>query len=375
MFIQRTLAKTVVQSFHLGKVIIILGPRQVGKTTMIRRLGIPEEESVWLNADNLDVQELFNDQLTASRFKAFIGKKAYVFIDEAQRVGNIGLKLKRLVDEIKDVQFIATGSSAFELANSVNEPLTGRKWEHMLYPISFGEMVEYHGLLEEKRLLNHRLVFGYYPEIVTHAGEELRRLKVLTDSYLYKDILSWEGIQKPDKLVKLLTALAYQIGSQVSYNELGQLCGLDFKTVEKYILLLEQSFIIFRMGSFSRNLRNELKASRKIYFYDNGIRNALLANFTPAESRMDIGALWENFVVSERKKYNAYHELWKNSYFWKLKSQQEIDLLEENDGQLCAFEMKWNAKKQVRIPLAFRNAYPDAQTAVITPDNVHEFLL
>ena len=373
--IVRQIQHDVHQKFFQGKAIIILGPRQVGKTTLLKQLVLDYDTALWLNGDDYDVQQIFNEQVSALRIQALLGDKKILIIDEAQRIKDIGLKMKRIIDTLKDVQLIATGSSAFELLNSLNEPLTGRKWEYRLFPFSFKEMVDHHGLLEEKRQLLHRLVYGYYPEIVNFPGQELERLKLLTDSYLYKDILSWDGIQKPDRITKLLQALAFQVGSQVSYNELAQLCSMDSKTVEKYILLLEKCFVIFRIGSFSRNLRNELKTSKKIYFVDNGVRNALIANFSPAETRQDIGALWENFLMSERYKQNEYGSVFKNNYFWRLKSQQEIDFIEESDGQISAFEFKWNTKKALRCPLAFRNAYPSAKFSVITPENVEELIL
>jgi predicted AAA+ superfamily ATPase len=373
--IQRQIQEDVHQKFFQGKAIIILGPRQVGKTTLLKQLVFEQERALWLNGDDFDVQQIFNEQVSAIRIQSLLGDKKILIIDEAQRIKEVGLKLKRITDTLKDVQLIATGSSAFELLNSLNEPLTGRKWEYKLFPFSFKEMSNHHGLLEEKRQLLHRLVFGYYPEIVNFPGQELERLKLLTDSYLYKDILSWDGIQKPDRITKLLQALAFQVGSQVSYNELAQLCSMDSKTVEKYILLLEKCFVIFRVGSFSRNLRNELKTSKKIYFVDNGVRNALIANFSPAETRQDIGALWENFLMSERYKQNEYGSAFKNSYFWRLKSQQEIDFLEESNGEISAFEFKWNSQKSVRCPLAFRNAYPTAHFSVITPENLEDFVL
>ena len=219
------------------------------------------------------------------------------------------------------------------------------------------------------------MVFGYYPDVDTHPGSESESLKLLSDSYLYKDILDWEHIKKADKIVKLLQALAFQIGSEVSYNELGQLCDLDPKTVERYVILLEQSYIIFRLGSFSRNLRNELKSSRKIYFYDNGIRNAVIANFSLAETRSDIGALFENFLVSERIKYLLYHHLWHNTWFWRTTAMQEIDLIEEGDGKLMTYEFKWNPKRSAKFPRAFSENYPGATFTVITPENIEEFLL
>lgn len=372
--IKRMLDEIVLSRLNSGKAIILMGPRQVGKTTFLKSLPYSEEDVLWMNGDELDIQQLFSE-ISASRLSVILGKKRVLVIDEAQRIENIGIKLKLITDTLKDVQIFASGSSSFELANKINEPLTGRKWEFTMFPLSFEEMVNHHGLLTEKRLMPHRLIYGYYPEIVTNPGDEKQRLRLLSESYLYKDILSWENIQKPDKLNKLLQALALQLGSQVSFNELGQICNIDTKTVEKYINLLEKAFIIFRLQSFSRNLRNELKNSRKIYFYDNGIRNSIIANFNPPEIRTDIGALWENFLVSERMKYNAYHQHWKNCYFWRTKEQKEIDYLEDYDGKLSLFEFKWNEKKKTKLPESFKNAYPDSELKIISKDNYDSFLM
>ena len=356
------------------KAIILIGARQVGKTTLIKEMFNDSPDMIWLNGDELDVQSLF-ESISSTRMKNIFGSKRYVVIDEAQRIKDIGIKLKLMTDNMSDIQLVVTGSSSFDLANKVNEPLTGRKWEYKMYPLSFGEMVSHHGLLDEKRLVPHRLVYGYYPEVVNNPGEERAVLKQLSDSYLYKDILMWEQIKKPEKLLKLLQAIAFQIGSQVSYSELGQICGLDNKTVEKYIVLLEQCFVIFRLGSFSRNLRNELKHSKKIYFYDNGIRNALIADFSVVENRQDIGALSENFIISERKKKADYDMLWKNSWFWRTKAQKEIDYIEEGDGAINAYEFKWNSKTKYKIPKQFLEGYKNSTFTVITPDNMEEFLL
>jgi predicted AAA+ superfamily ATPase len=372
--ISRLLSTPIRQKLFRQKAIIILGPRQVGKTTILKELSFTKEEIHWMNADELDIQQMLSE-FTSGGIKAMLGNKKILIIDEAQRVENIGLKLKIITDNLSDVQVIATGSSSFELANRINEPLTGRKWEYNLFPLSYQEMVQHHGLLEENRLLAHRMVYGYYPEIVTNPGEEEERLKLISHSYLYKDVLHWERIHKSDKLVRLLQALAHQMGSQVSFHELGGICGLDAKTVEKYVHLLEQAFVIFRLPSFSRNLRNELKNSRKIYFYDNGVRNAILNNFSPVSLRNDVGFLWENFLVSERVKFNANNLLNKNSFFWRTVNQQEIDLIEEYGGNLHAYEFKWNASKKVKLTKTFKNAYADATFEVITPLNVHEFLL
>jgi len=372
--IGRIITDTIQKKIFSGKAILLFGPRQVGKTTLLETFVNDKENVLWLNADEQDVQALFERPSSTVFQKEFANVKILI-IDEAQRIKDVGLKLKLITDQLKDIQLIVTGSSAFELANKLNEPLTGRKWEYHLYPLSYEEMVSHHGLLEERRLLKHRLVYGYYPDVVTANGNEKEVLKQLSDSYLYKDLLIWNKIKKSEKLVKLLQALAFQLGNQVSYNELGKIVGLDNETIENYIQLLEQSFVIFRLGSFSRNLRTELKKSRKIYFYDNGIRNALIANFQTIELRQDVGALWENFLVSERMKYSAYHNRWVKRYFWRTSAKQEVDYLEETDGQLYGFEFKWNTKKNVRISRAFTNGYPDAITRVITPDNFEDFVM
>jgi uncharacterized protein len=372
--IERLLQHTLQKDLFGGKAIILMGARQTGKTTLLKTVFSHLPETLWLNADEPDIISMF-DNITSSRLKVLFGNKHIVVIDEAQRISNIGLKLKLITDEITDVQLVATGSSSFELANSINEPLTGRKWEYQLFPFSFSEMVNYHGLLEEKRLLTHRMIFGYYPEVVTSPGKEKDVLKQLTDSFLYKDILMWERIKKPEKLLKLLQALAFQVGSEVSYNSLGIQLGIDNQTIENYIGLLEQTYVIFRLPAFSRNHRKELKRGRKIYFFDNGIRNALIANFSPMELRNDAGALWENFIISERYKFLHYNNIWANSYFWRTQDQQEIDYVEERDGILFAYEMKWNSRKTPRLSKSFANHYSNYQYQVINPAEIESFLL
>ena len=372
--IERLLYKTIENKLFACKIIILTGARQVGKTTLLKQLLRQKEGVLWLNGDELQVQNLFANA-SADRLLSEFSNSKIVILDEAQRIENIGLRLKLIADSDSDVQVIATGSSAFELANKVNEPLTGRKWEYQMFPLSFGEMVAHHGKLKEMRMLPRRIIYGYYPEVVTNDGNEVEILKLLTDAYLYKDILSWESIKHPDKLQTLLRALAYQVGSQVSYNELSQMCSMDSKTVERYINLLEQCYIIFRLPSFSRNLRHELKSSRKIYFYDNGIRNALIADYRAPEVRQDIGALWENFVIAERMKSNEYYHRWVNRYFWRTKQQQEIDYLEESGGKLHAYEMKWNPRAKASITKTFTEAYPNTEFQVITPENIADFLL
>ncbi len=372
--IARILEKNIKTKFFKGKAIILLGPRQVGKTTLLKKMAANLKDTLWLNADNFEVQTLFETP-SSSRFKAIIKNHKVLIIDEAQNIKDIGLKLKIITDELKEVQLIATGSSAFDLSNELNEPLTGRKFEYQMYPISFEEMAAYHGFLEELSLLKHRIVYGYYPDVVVNQGEEKDILKLLADSYLFKDILIWNKIKKSDKIIKLLQALAFQIGNQVSYNELGKIVGLNSETVESYIELLEKSFIIYRLGTFSRNLRTELKKTRKIYFVDNGIRNAVIGNYNPLELRNDKGALWENFIIGERKKYLAYHNIYVNSYFWRTTAQQEIDYIEERDGKIYAFEFKWSSHKKAKISKTFLKAYPNAIIKIITPENFEEFIL
>lgn len=371
----RVVENQIKEKLFKGKVITLIGARQTGKTTLLKKiLREAKEEAIWLNADEFDIKERFRNP-TSTSLKALIGNKKIVIIDEAQQIEEIGLALKLLADTYPEIQVIATGSSAFELQNKMNEPLTGRKFEFNLYPFSFYELVKNQTEIIEKRLLNHRLVFGSYPEVVNNLGNEIEVLKLLSDSFLYRDLLMLENIKKPEKLVKLLQALAYQVGNEVSYNEIGNLIGLDSKTVESYIQLLEKSYVIFRLHSFSRNLRNELKLSKKVYFYDNGIRNALISSFQLLEGRQDIGALWENYLISERKKKNKYAKFYGNSYFWRTKDKQEVDYLEEIDGELNAFEFKWKEKNNHRITKTFLNGYPSSKTSIIHTNNYASFLL
>ncbi|MDD5571940.1 MAG: ATP-binding protein [Bacteroidales bacterium] len=355
------------------KAIILLGPRQTGKTTLLHQLFDDKSNILWWNGDETDLRSQL-ENVTSTRLQSMIGNYKTLIIDEAQRIKNIGLCIKLITDNIKNVKVIATGSSAFGLANKINEPLTGRKWEFMLYPFSYKEMLQYHGQIEEQRLLEHRIIYGYYPDVVNNPGDEITILKTIVNSYLYKDILTWERIQKPDRLEKLVQALAFQIGNEISYNELGQLCGLDNETVEKYILLLERAFIVFRLSSLRRNLRNELKKSRKIYFYDNGLRNSIINQFNPVGLRNDVGALWENFIISERMKFIEYEQFYLTRYFWRTKEQQEIDYIEEYNGKMFAYEFKWNKIKN-KFPITFLKAYPDSKTSVITKDNYQDFII
>lgn len=373
--IRRILEDKITPLLNGSKAILIMGARQVGKSTLLKQLFDGRTDVLWMNGDEPDVQELFA-QMTSTRIRALLGTNKILIIDEAQRIPDIGLRMKLVTDQIKDVQLIATGSSSFELAAKTSESLTGRKRELRMFPLTFMEMVSHTSMLDELRMLSHRLVFGYYPEVVSSPGEEKVILKELSDSFLYKDILSLDGIGKPDKLVRLLKALALQIGSQVSYNEVGQIVGLDAKTVERYVDILEKSYIVFRLGSYSRNSRNELKRSRKVYFWDLGIRNAVLGNLSQVENRTDVGELWENFAIAERLKQAIYAGGFVQPWFWRTQQQQEIDYIEEEDGQLKAFEFKWNSRKaNVKCPTAFVKAYPAVPFKVITPENIEEFLL
>uniref|UniRef100_UPI00404871D5 ATP-binding protein n=1 Tax=Roseivirga sp. TaxID=1964215 RepID=UPI00404871D5 len=370
--INRALSILINQRVNDKKVIILLGPRQVGKTTLLRR-NFSTERTLWLNGDDADTRNQLSNQ-SSTWIKQLVAGHDKIIIDEAQRIENIGITLKIIHDNIPEVKVIATGSSSFELANQINEPLTGRKWEFKLWPISIGEMIKHHSLLEERRLLEHRLVYGWYPDVINNPGNEKEILNTLSDSYLYKDILTWENIKKPQKLEKLVQALAFQIGQEVSYHELGQITGLDNETVERYISLLEKAFIIFRLPSLSRNLRNELKKSRKIYFYDVGIRNAVIKNWNPISLRQDVGSLWENFLIVERLKHKAYNSIFSNDYFWRTHAQQEIDFIEDHDGILHAYEFKWNEKRKGRFSKSFTQAYPNHELLIVNQKNYLEFI-
>lgn len=374
VLVQRIIENQIRDRLFKGKAILLLGARQTGKTTLLKKIVQSYGgDALWLNADEYDIKERFNNP-TSSSLKALIGSKKLVVLDEAQQIQEVGLALKLLVDTYPEIQIIASGSSAFELQNKTNEPLTGRKFEFQLFPFSYRELADCNQVMIEQRLLNHRLVFGSYPEVVNNQGNEVEVLKLLSDSFLYRDLLMLESIKKPEKLVKLLQALAYQIGQEVSYNEIGNLIGLDSKTVEAYVQLLEKSFVVFRLPSFSRNLRNELKASKKIYFYDNGIRNALISSYQLLEGRQDMGALWENYLVAERRKSNSYGMFYGNAYFWRTKEQQEIDYIEEVDGVLRAYEFKWKEKANQRVTKTFSRAYPNCETAFVHTGNYDGFL-
>lgn len=378
--ITRQLQQVLQNRLFKGKAIILIGARQVGKSTLFEQilssptLGVSPQQILKIYCDDAESRKLIENASLSDLQQQLAGKRI-VFVDEAQRIQGIGLTLKLITDHFKDVQLMVTGSSSLMLQGALNEPLTGRKFEYHLYPISTQEILNHGSLLLERQTFESRLIYGSYPDVITGADNPRTLLMNLASSYMYQDLLSMESVRKPVLLEKLLVALALQIGSEVSYNELAQTIGSDNKTVEKYVDLLEKCFIIFRLNGLSRNLRSELKKTKKIYFYDNGIRNAVIQQFAPLNMRNDTGQLWENFFISERIKRNHYTGHYCNIYFWRTKTQQEIDYIEECDGTMTAFEMKWNPRKaNAKFPSDFLNVYPVKETAVITPENYIDWL-
>lgn len=354
-----------------GKAIIVIGPRQVGKTTLIDSV-LASKNFLLLNGDDPLTRSLLTNPNT-EQIKSILGTFNYVFIDEAQRIEGIGLTMKIITDKFKDVQLFVSGSSAFDLSNKINEPLTGRKWEYQMFPISWEEYENHHGYLLAEQNLENRLLYGFYPDVLNHAGEEVEVLSNLVNSYLYKDILAFADIRKPEVLDKLVQALALQIGNEVNYSELSQTVNVDKNTIVKYIDILEKGYIIFRLNSFSRNLRNEIKTNKKIYFYDNGVRNMVIGNFNSIEIRTDKGALWENFLISERIKQIKYKDSLARPYFWRTKQQQEVDFVEEVAGKIFGFEFKWRKKANQVLPKTFTETY-NAETKIIDKTNFREFV-
>ncbi len=371
--ISRAILRDILINMNKGKAILILGPRQSGKTTLLKQINDQiQQKSLFLNCDDSNDRNVISTQ-SLTELRSLVGLHKLVLIDEAQRVQNIGITIKLIVDNFPDVQLIATGSSSFELSNSVNEPLTGRKYEYHLFPISFEEMSVYHSQWEEQKSLSNRLVYGMYPDIIINSGEAQRLLSSLTGSYLYKDIFAFQDLRKPELVEKLLRALALQMGSEVSYTELAQLTSSDQVTVQKYIQLLEQAYIIFKLPNYNNNHRREIKRSRKIYFYDNGIRNALINDFRTIDLRNDIGQLWENYIVSERVKYLSNHFYNRNCYFWRSLSQAEVDYIETYEDKIKGFELKWNPGTKIKSK-QFINTYPHASVELVSTHNYHSFL-
>lgn len=366
----RTIERRINEKIGGGKAIVVVGARQVGKTTLIKNI-LEGVNYLFLDADDPTVRNLLSNPNT-EQIRTIIADYKTVFLDEAQRIPGIGVTVKIITDQFKEVQLFVSGSSSFDLGNELNEPLTGRKWEYEMFPISWEEYEKKIGFVKSEQQLENRLLYGFYPDVINNQGNEKETLKNLVNSYLYRDILAFSDIRRPEVLEKLLQALALQLGSEVNYNELSQTVGINKITVQKYVEILEKGYIVFRLNSFSRNLRNEIKQNRKIYFYDNGIRNMIIGNFNPLELRGDKGALWENFLVSERLKQNTYKETFSKMYFWRTKQQQEIDFVEENNGRVFGYEFKFNSKK-FSFPQKFIETY-NAETLVISKENFREFV-
>jgi len=371
MIYPRLLESRIKSHLFKGKAVIIYGARRVGKTTLVKKIQSEYPESLYLNCDEPDVRLALTDK-TSTELLNYIGNKKLVIIDEAQRVKNIGLTLKLLVDNAPYLQVVATGSSSFDLSNKISEPLTGRAFEFHLGPFSIQEAGS--DPLERQRLLETRLIFGLYPEIVINQNEKEETLKTIYKNYLYKDALEYQGLRNPELIEKLLVALALQLGSEVSYTQLATLLGVDQKTISSYVRLLEQAFVIFRLLPLSRNLRKEISKSRKIYFCDTGIRNAVINNFNPLSLRNDTGPLWENFVIAERLKRNEILGKHVNYYFWRTWDQKEVDYVEEEGGILSGWEIKWDGKNK-KPPKAWIETYKNSTYQIINKNNYFEFLV
>ena len=372
--ITRVQSAKIERAFFKGKAIIVSGARQVGKTTMLEHiLQKYQDKLLALDGDDITIQELLNRPNT-QQIKQIIGDNKLVFIDEAQRIPEIGLTSKIIIDKFRDVQLILSGSSSFDLYSKANEPLTGRKWTFNLWPVSWEEWQNHVGYVKAEQDVENRLVFGFYPDVLNHEENPEQVLVELAESYLYKDILMYEGLKKPTAIKKLLQALAFQVGSEVSLQELGQTIGIDPKTVNVYIDILEKAYIIFRLTPLSRNLRNEIKAKNKVYFCDNGIRNAVIGQLQPLALRPDIGIWWENFMVSERVKQISINNYLRNYYFWRTTQQQEVDYIEEVNGEFFAYEFKWSEKKKIKFPKTFSNNYKSVDKG-INKSNFREFVV
>lgn len=376
MKIQRIATTNIKKKLVPGKVLVLYGPRRVGKTTLIKDL-LAEQTSKYLllNGDELSTRESLSSQ-DKQRLNQLLAGNEILAIDEAQRIENIGLNLKILVDNNPDKIFLASGSASFDLANKVGEPLTGRKNTSFLYPICFEELKIQFGLYEAKRQLERWLIYGTYPEVVTNENPEDRKnyLDELIGAYLYKDILEMEGIKHPEKLVDLLRLLAFQIGQEVSIAELASNLVVNRETVDRYLDLLEKSFVIFRVSGFSRNLRKEIAKNDRYYFYDNGIRNSLIQNFNPINLRDDVGKLWENYMYIERMKANHYSGRHANIYFWRTYDQKEIDMVEEREGKLFGYEFKWQGEVKTINKRTFLATYKNGEVQTITKDNFESFI-
>lgn len=377
MKIPRILTKKIEKAIQPGKVVVLYGPRRAGKTTLLGEITRTRGSQNYfkIDADKLRFRRVLSSQ-DERQIKSLVAGKKLLIVDEAQRVENIGLNLKIIVDNFPKLSVLVTGSASLDLASEVGEPLTGRKKTFMLYPISYGELVNWLGFFEVKSQLERWLVFGSYPEVLLIESQEAREdyLSELISGYLYKDVLEFGGIKKSEKIVDLLRLLAFQIGREVSVAELASNLAIDRVTVEKYLDLLEKAFVIFKVGGFSRNLRKEIAKTSRYYFYDNGVRNALIENFNELALRDDKGQLWENFLVVERRKTNQYTGRRVNNYFWRTYDQKEIDLIEEREGKLFGFEFKWQGEMKKSARKEFLKVYPGSELKTITCDNFEEFL-
>ena len=375
MYIPHKQIENLRQLIIPGKIIVIYGPRQVGKTTLLKKYLESENNSVlFVNGDDIIVRQYLESQ-SVQTLRDFVGNHRLLVVDEAQYVEKIGLNLKLIVDHIPEIKVIVTGSSSFDLARDVGEPLTGRKYVLKLFPLSQMEISKIEKRHETTASLESRLIYGSYPEVVLIRDNRRREdyLRELIQSYLFKDILALEGIRYANKLVRLLQLLAFQIGKQVSFAELGKQLSMSKNTVERYLDLLEKVFVIYRLSGFSRNLRKEITKSQRYFFYDTGIRNALIGNFNPLAVRNDLGELWENYIITERMKRQEYLRKVTNSYFWRTYDKKEIDLVEERQGRLFGYEVKWK-KERVKIPQDWTSGYPDAAFEVIHRENYLKFI-
>lgn len=373
--IYRTIFPKIVNLIGKGKILVVYGPRQVGKTTLVKELISQSSHlnPLYFNCDEPDIRNALTNK-TSTELKSFVGSSNLLVIDEAQRVENIGLTLKLLVDTFPYLNIVVTGSSSFELSNKIKEPLTGRAFEFMLFPLSVGEISQNYSKLELERLLPQMLITGTYPEPFTNLADAKMIVKRLAEDYLYKDALEYQNLKNAEKIRDLMQMLALQVGSEVSYTELSSNLGVDVKTVEKYINIMEKAFVIHKLTPFSRNLRSELNKKRKIYFWDCGIRNALINNFNDLNLRNDVGVLWENFIVSQMKILVSYNQKFVNSYFWRTWGKSEIDYIEEGEGQIKAYEIKWQ-KEKMRIPKLWLQNYPQSTYNLINRFNWLEYLI
>ncbi|MCB2222427.1 MAG: ATP-binding protein [Bacteroidetes bacterium] len=372
---QRTLKEKIKSWLFQGKVIILYGPRQVGKTTLANELINEYEGSLYMNCERQPVWELLSSG-NLERIRQYLGQAKLVVFDEAQKIPHIGELLKLLIDTYPDIQYVATGSSSFDLTNILSEPLTGRNVKFIMYPISLIELKQHYDPIQQDEMIDNMLLYGSYPDIINRSQEQKEKLlDELTSDYLFKDVLRFENMRRSDILINLLKAIALQAGHEVSLRELSNLLKVSVETVQRYISLLEKSFVLFSLSSFSRNLRNEIAKGKKYFFYDLGIRNSLLQNFIPLSGRNDAGQLWENFCLIERIKYHQTMGTRVNMYFWRTYQQQEIDLIEEHSGKLYAFEFKLNPKHKDKIPATFKKNYPDSEFQIIHRQNYRQFLL